>query len=447
MFKTVAEYDAAIRAELGKAKVIADAVKALSRDLDDNERTTVSEHLNQVEKLDNEKKALVATLEGRAYGDKIEALLGGAAAAQELNEKALDGADKPGTYEAPKSWGKAFISTEMYKSFLKDYPSGPPESMSIKSAPVNMGGFKDLITHGDLPGIINPDQRGLIIPPVWGRELSIRDIITIGQTTSDVIEYAQLQSVTNAAAPVAEAANFNDGAISVTDTAGGAPYTVTVAAASGAKPFSNMVYEKVTTVVKTIAHLMGATRRALSDAGQLATLIDSFLRYGLQEEVEDQIVSGDASGENFDGIYHVTGTQDQPFSVDPLQTIRKAITKARVTGRVRPNAVGLHPADDEMLDLLQDDLGRYLGQGPWSSGPNTVWGLPRYVSEAIVEGTAVVADWKQAVLWDREQTTVAITEAHKDWFARNLVALRAELRAAFGILRPAGFVIADLTSS
>ena len=110
-----------------------------------------------------------------------------------------------------------------------------------------------------------------------------------------------------------------------------------------------------------------------------------------------------------------------------------------------PTAVGLNPIDDEALDLLQDGNQRYYGNGPFSApGPKTIWGLPRMVSESVPVGTAIVADWRQAVLWDREATSILITESHKDWFARNLVGVRAEMRAGFGLLRPAGFCIASL---
>jgi HK97 family phage major capsid protein len=69
-----------------------------------------------------------------------------------------------------------------------------------------------------------------------------------------------------------------------------------------------------------------------------------------------------------------------------------------------------------------------------------LWGLPVVESEAIAAGTAYVADWKWAVLWDREQASVQVTDSHADFFIRNLVAILVELRAAFGILRPSAFV-------
>jgi HK97 family phage major capsid protein len=66
-------------------------------------------------------------------------------------------------------------------------------------------------------------------------------------------------------------------------------------------------------------------------------------------------------------------------------------------------------------------------------------------SEGMTEGVAVVADWRLAVLWDRMRVMISVSNSHSDFFIRNLVAILAEMRAAFGVLRPAAFVETDLT--
>jgi hypothetical protein len=51
-----------------------------------------------------------------------------------------------------------------------------------------------------------------------------------------------------------------------------------------------------------------------------------------------------------------------------------------------------------------------------------------------------VGDLRQMVIWDREQAAITATDSHNDFFIRNLVAILAELRAAFGIIRPSALV-------
>lgn len=290
------------------------------------------------------------------------------------------------------------------------------------------GGMKTLLT-----GASNTSAGALVYPRFLGvqdagtfmRPLTIRDIITNGTTDSDTVDYVRITGFTNAAAPVAEA----------TATSG----------SSGAKPESSLTTLVISESVKTIAHWIPATRRAIADAGQLRTLVNSFLTYGLEEELEDQILSGDGTGENFTGVHNTSGITPQAFDTDQLTTLRRARTKVRVTGRATPTAYVLHPNDWEDLDLTQDNEARYYFGGPSVLGTPRLWGLPVVESEGETEGQGMVADWRLAVLWDKEEANILMSDSHSDFFIRNMIALLAEMRAAFGVLRPAAFVEIDLT--
>lgn len=290
-------------------------------------------------------------------------------------------------------------------------------------------GLKTLITGASstLAGafVVN-DRLNIVDEGTFRRPLTIRDIVTNGNTNSDTVEYVREGTHTNAAAPVAEA----------TATSG----------SSGTKPESAMVFSVVTETVKTIAHWIPATRRALADAAQIRTLIDSFLRYGLEEELEDQILTGDGTGENFTGILNTSGTQSQAWDTNVLTTTRKARTKVRTVGRTTPNAYVMHPNDWQTIDLLQDNEARYFFGGPAVLGTPRLWGLPVVETEGMTEGTSVVANWRMAVLWDREQANILVSDSHSDFFIRNLIVILAELRAAFGVIRPSAFVEIDMTA-
>lgn len=291
------------------------------------------------------------------------------------------------------------------------------------------GGLKTLLTGAGATSagaLVDSEFLGLRDMGTFQRPLTIRDIITNGSTMSDVVDYVRITGFTNAAAPVAEA----------TATGG----------STGAKPESTLTFLTISEPVKTVAHWIPATRRSLADAGQLRTYIDGFLRYGLEEELEDQILTGDGVGENFTGILNVSGTQTQAWDTDLLTTLRRARTKVRLNGRAAPTAYVLHPNDWEDLDLLQDNEARYYFGGPSVLGSPRIWGLPVVESEGMTEGTGVVGDWRQAVLWDREMANVLMSDSHLDFFIRNMIAILAELRAAFGVLRPSAFVEADLTA-
>jgi HK97 family phage major capsid protein len=196
--------------------------------------------------------------------------------------------------------------------------------------------------------------------------------------------------------------------------------------------------------VKTIAEWVPITKRALADVGQLEGLINDELRIDIAEAEENQILNGDGTGDNFTGILATSGIQAPAFATDLVTSIRKGITLARTVGRVNPNAILMNPSDAESVDLLKDTTGQYYYGGPQGLGPRTMWGLPIVESESQPAGFATLGDWSKAVIWDREQTTITFSDSHADFFVRNLVAVLAEERLAFGVVRPSAFVKVDI---
>jgi hypothetical protein len=49
-------------------------------------------------------------------------------------------------------------------------------------------------------------------------------------------------------------------------------------------------------------------------------------------------------------------------------------------------------------------------------------------------------------MWDREQGGISVSDSHADFFVRNLLAILAEMRAAFAVVQPTAFVEIDLTA-
>ncbi len=342
-----------------------------------------------------------------------------------------NGGGKGKREEAVATLGELFTGNKEFKDYLAHLmPNGNlSKGTRVHSPAVPVGSLKTLITgvsSTSAGAMVVNDRLSLIDAGTFGRPLTIRQLVTNGSTNSDTVEYVRQGTHTNNAATVAEA----------TATSG----------STGVKPESAMALSIVTETVKTIAHWVPATRRALADAGQLRTLIDNFLRYGLEEELEDQIINGDGVGENFTGILNTTGTATQAWDTDILTTTRKARTKVKTEGRAMATAYVLHPTDWETLDLTQDAEDRYYFGGPMVMGTPRLWGLPVVESEAIDAGVGIVADWRMAALWDREQANILVSDSHSDFFIRNLIAILAEMRAAFGVIRPKAFVEIDLTS-
>jgi HK97 family phage major capsid protein len=374
----------------------------------------------------------------RAAKADLEVLDSARALAAEIGEPAvadLDHQAKSGdTVRRMRNLGLEVVGSAAFKAAMAPFGDRVPEKARFQTDPISV---KSLFTGTDATSagvFVTAEQTG-ILETLGRRPLTIRNVISVRRTGSDTVEYVRQTAHTNAAATVPEATS------SATD---GTATTIT----GGYKPEGSWAFERQTATVKTIAEWVPATKRALADAGQLEGLINDELRADIAEEEENQILSGDGSGEDLTGIFNTSGIQTQAFATDIFTTVRKAITKARVVGRVVPNAVALNPEQVEVVDLARENgaTGAFLGAGPFAMGPRTLWGLPIVESEAIPAGRGLVGDFTKAVLWDREQTTVTVTDSHADFFIRNLVAILAEERVAFGVTRPTAFVDTDVAA-
>jgi HK97 family phage major capsid protein len=64
-----------------------------------------------------------------------------------------------------------------------------------------------------------------------------------------------------------------------------------------------------------------------------------------------------------------------------------------------------------------------------------------FETTAINEGDFLVGNWSLAAqLWDRQQSTIRVSESHADLFVKNGVAVLAEERVALTVYRPQAFV-------
>ncbi len=335
-----------------------------------------------------------------------------------------------------KNLGLEVVESAQFKAAMAAFPDGSVgDRMKFHTAPISV---KGLFVGGDQTSagaFITPEQSG-ILEMLGRRPLTIRDLISVRRTGSDAIEYVRQVSHTNAAAPVAEATSADrptapaDGGALINSPNG------------GYRPQGSWAFERKVTNVKTIAEWVPATKRALSDVAQLEGMINDELRADIAETEELQIFSGDGTGDNLTGILATSGLQSQAFDTDFFTTARRAITKVRTVGKVVPNAWGMHPEDVEFLDLAREngDTGKFHGGGPFAMGPRTLWGVPVAETEGVTAGEPLLGDYTKAVLWDREQTTVSISDSHEDFFVRGLVAISGEERVAFGVTRPSAFV-------
>jgi HK97 family phage major capsid protein len=342
-----------------------------------------------------------------------------------------------------KTFGEMFVESGAYADFKGRFVGRDgtiPNSVKGIQSQAFSTDAKALLTglsSTSAGALVVNDRFTPVTDLVGERELTVYDLVTKIPTTSDAIDYARVTAKTNNAAPVAEATSSAAPTVTVDGNAQSGVALVNNAG-GGYKPESSVALEVVTATVKTVAHWMPLTKRAAADAGQVRGLVDSFLSYGLREELEDQILTGSGSGENFQGI-NGAGVETVGSAGTDIDAIVDAIAKIRFTGRRKPTALVMHPNDwysTGFLTAKDGVTGGYLIGDPRASIDqlNQLWGLKVVVTDAQTEGTALVGDFRQAVLWEREGISLMVSDQHADIFNRNQLAEHAEMRSAFGIL-------------
>ena len=434
------------KAKFDEAKKHAQANVEVAKLLDVN-----SDEFKQLDEIHREYTSACEGFEQAKAAYKMHVEMDSAGAIEALGESFRD--DAAGTAErlaaagfaprmierAAKRVADAGDYRQLVESGVLNGTGGVGGKRALASQAVTRDEFKALITGASSTSggaFVEADrQSGIVGLPV--RALTILDLITVGRTDSDLVEFVRQTSRPTGADTVPEA----------TTLTAGTNYELS------RKPQSSIAFEVVNTAVKTLAHWIPATRRALADAGQLRTLIEQGLEYGLNEEVEDQVLNGGGTGEDLLGIYNTSdiveytrglygaGATDDESRLDALH---KTLTLVRLQN-IEPTAFGMHTNDWQDVRLEKDANGQYMLGPANAQVADTVWGLPVAKSAAFTEGLSVCAHWALgAALWLREGISFYVTDSNRDWFEQNILAILAEMRVAFGVTQPRAFAVTDL---
>ncbi len=204
---------------------------------------------------------------------------------------------------------------------------------------------------------------------------------------------------------------------------------------------SQFQWTQKTSTVRKIADSIPITDEQLEDESQVSSLLDQRLMFGLRQRLDGQILVGDGLGNNLTGINNVAGIQTQAKGTDDrITAFAKALTLVRFTGRAIPSAAVFHPNDWLAILLIKDANGQFLFGNPFSgAGPTSLLGIPISQSDAQTEGAGLVGDFQNFSRLDDRRGVVVQTGFVGTQFTDGKVTLRADLRTAFTVTRPAAF--------
>ncbi|MDR6664282.1 phage major capsid protein [Rhizobium sp. 1399] len=303
------------------------------------------------------------------------------------------------------SWGAAVTNSQEYHAFMSTGCKGKAHIPAVGNALTTVTGGALVRTDRDPNGVMLPRRR-----------LTVRALVGVGRTGSNLVEYFREKVSVNNAAPVAEGA---------------------------LKPESSLEYELKNTTVRTIAHWIPASRQIMDDAPQLITLVDSSLRYGLANKEEQQLLYGDGAGENLHGmIPQATAFDEDRVTTDDtkLDVIRHAMSQAEEADLP---ASGIIINTRDYLDMvgIKDAGHNYIANSPLAGGFGTLWGLPVVWTNNIVQGDFLVGAFETAAqIYDRLDPEVTVSSEDRDNYIKNMLTIRAEERLAFAVKRAAALI-------
>lgn len=336
----------------------------------------------------------------------------------ELEQKAARRGGQGGGQPELKTLGQIVVDNEQVKANLLGGAQKGRVNMSVETKAILSGTGSWGATGSVSNSLVMADRQPLLALPM--RKMTIRDLIAPGQTNSNNIEYAVQVARTNNAAVVAEGA---------------------------LKPSSNYTWNLTSFPVRTLAHLIKASRQILDDAPALMSIIDAEMRYGLEFAEEAEILYGDGTGAHLLGIVPQASAYSPAFPVTggtAIDTIRLAMLQG-VLALLPMSGTVLNPTDWAKVEMIKDSLGRYIIGDPQGTAQPRLWGLPVVESIALTAGTFLTGAFRTAAqLFDRMAIEVLISTENNDDFEKNLLTIRAEERLALVVKRPTAFVTGTL---
>ena len=202
-----------------------------------------------------------------------------------------------------------------------------------------------------------------------------------------------------------------------------------------------MVLTERTSTVRKIAVQIPITDEQLDDVAQVGAYVNQRLSYMIRARLDSQIIAGNGTAPNLEGMNNVTGITTQAKGSHPTpDAVYKAIRACRATVFAEPSAVLVHPNDWQDIRLLTTTDGVYVFGPPSQAGVDTIWGKPVVVDSDITENTALVGAFQShCYVAVRRGVAVQISSEHASYFIQGVKAVLAEMRAGLVVRREDAF--------
>ena len=334
-----------------------------------------------------------------------------------LNEKAtalqaqldqVDARTQAGFASAQKGYS---FSSELEKAFASDafgnYKSG--NANKVKLDLELKGG--DMTIANSYSGEVIPADRVPDLKFTPNRKVNVRQLLPVGQTSSNLIRFVRESAYDNAAVPTAQ----------------GSP-----------KPQSDFDLTAVDRSIRTIPTFMRLTKEMLDDTPGLIAYLSSRAPSKLLNVEDTQILYGSGIGQNLHG-FATDGSAytNVPFgtTINRFDVLAAAVVQT-TKNEYSPNAIMINPTDYLRLVSTKETAGAYIlpSYVSMSGGQMFIMGVPVYAINGVVAGDFFVGDLALgSQLFVRQGITLEFFEQDADNVTKNFVTVRVEERIALAV--------------
>lgn len=337
----------------------------------------------------------------------------------EANDRAFQSSSEPATRMVfgGKSGGAPASSHATLRDVILQNKSYQAFKQGAQTFSIDMPttDFKALIT---LTTVTPQNLRRPDVVDMALEERTVSDLMLQGQVDRGVVEYYEETTFTNNATMTAEGV---------------------------AKTESDLGVTLRSDTVRKVAHWLQATKESLDDVPFLESMIRGRLAFGVRRKEEQQILSGDGTGQNILGILNRSGIQTTAVggattNIDAVYIAMQKIRGSAGAGFAEPTGVVMHPTNFTAIKLSKTTDGIYLYGTPSEEGPDRIWGLPIRQTTGITANTALVGAFRpHAEILRREGITIFMSTEHASFAIENKVLLVGESRLGLAVYRPSAF--------
>lgn len=339
-------------------------------------------------------------------------------------------ASNPGNGREEKALVEVFKENEGLSRLMKDRKGSAVLSLSAKQAD-DLFDWKTTIATGTgtgyaTGGVLEIDRRAGVVLDAR-RTLRMRNVIP-----SRPCSFGKVYWVKVSAAPT-KASFQTEGAT---------------------KAENQMAFTVAAETMRVLATFITGTRQVLEDWDELLGILKTALKYAVDKEDDSQILNGDGTGENYNGL--ITTATAFTTSLTPAgagwnyaDMIGRAMQQVATADEIEPGFAVFNPVDWWNIRLIKDTNGNYIFGSPASKGQPGIFDLTPVVTNAVASGKFLVGSAQSvaAEIRDNMGVEIMISTEHDQNFTKNLITIRAERRSLLATYRPGSFIYGTFTKS